>query len=43
MSHFARASYGAAVVASLAIWLLPLMGIVLTSLRSQQELNRGDF
>lgn len=43
MSRVARAGYGAAVAASLAIWLLPLMGVVLTSMRSQEDLNRGNF
>ncbi len=36
-----RAGYGAAVVACLAVWLLPLAGVALTSLHSIDELNRG--
>jgi multiple sugar transport system permease protein len=33
--------YGAAVVACLVVWLLPLAGIALTSLHSLEDLNRG--
>ena len=32
-----------AVAATLAVWLLPLVAIALTSLRSQEDLNRGNF
>jgi len=38
-----RAGYGAAVAAALAVWLLPLCAVVLTSLRSAADLNRGNF
>lgn len=38
----ARAGYAAAVVACLAIWLLPLAGIALTSLHSIDDFNRGN-
>jgi multiple sugar transport system permease protein len=37
----ARALYGATVAICLAVWLLPLSGIALTSLHSAAELNRG--
>ena len=36
-----RAGYAAAVVACLAVWLLPLAGIALTSLHSLDDFNRG--
>jgi multiple sugar transport system permease protein len=36
-----RLGYGATVAACLAIWLLPLAGIALTSLQSADTLNRG--
>jgi len=39
----ARLGYGAAVVAALAVWLLPMAGIALTSVRSVEDLNRGNF
>lgn len=39
----ARAGYRVAVIASLAVWLLPLAGVALTSIRSIDELNRGNF
>jgi multiple sugar transport system permease protein len=42
-SPAARIRYGAAVIASLFVWLLPLFAIALTSLRSQQDINRGNF
>jgi multiple sugar transport system permease protein len=38
-----RAGYGLAVVASLAVWLLPLMGIAFTSMHSLEDLNRGNI
>ena len=38
-----RAAYVAAVLALLALWLLPLAGIALASLRSADELNQGDW
>ncbi len=37
-----RAGYGAAVGISLAVWLLPLAAVVLTSMRSMDDLNRGN-
>ncbi|HUH93468.1 MAG TPA: carbohydrate ABC transporter permease [Casimicrobiaceae bacterium] len=39
----ARLGYGLAVVAALAVWLLPMAGIALTSVRSAEDLNRGNF
>ena len=39
----ARRAYGAAVTASLFVWLLPLAAVVLTSMRSSEDLNRGNF
>ena len=38
-----QAGYGAAVAASLFVWLLPLAAIFLTSMRSIADLNRGNF
>ena len=38
-----RAGYGAAVLAALAVWLLPLGAVVLTSVRPAADLNRGNF
>jgi multiple sugar transport system permease protein len=38
----ARAGYATAIVACLAIWLLPLAGIALTSLHSIDDFNRGN-
>lgn len=38
-----RSAYQAALLLSLAIWLLPLFGVVLTSMRSIEDLNRGNF
>jgi multiple sugar transport system permease protein len=37
-----RLGYAGAVAACLAVWLLPLAGVALTSLHSIDELNRGD-
>jgi multiple sugar transport system permease protein len=37
----ARVGYGAAVAACLALWLLPLAGVALTSLHSAADLDRG--
>jgi multiple sugar transport system permease protein len=37
-----RAAYLAAVVLTLAVWLLPLAAVALTSLRSVEDLNRGN-
>jgi multiple sugar transport system permease protein len=39
----ARAAYRAAVLASLLVWLLPLIAIAFTSMRSAEDLNRGNF
>jgi multiple sugar transport system permease protein len=39
----ARIGYGAVVAACLAIWLLPLVGVALTSLQSSDDLNRGNL
>ncbi|MDQ2961949.1 MAG: carbohydrate ABC transporter permease [Pseudomonadota bacterium] len=38
-----RAGYGVAVLASLTVWLLPLAAVALTSIRSIEDLNRGNF
>ena len=38
-----RAFYMAAIVALLCIWLLPLAGVVLTSARSLEEIDRGQL
>jgi len=38
----ARAAYRLTVGATLVVWLLPLAAIVLTSFRSQDDLNRGN-
>jgi multiple sugar transport system permease protein len=38
-----RAAYVAAVAVCLVVWLLPLAGVVLTSLHSPDELNRGEL
>ena len=38
-----RGAYWAMVVAALCVWLLPLAGVALTSVRSMEELNRGNF
>lgn len=38
-----RVLYGAVVLALLALWLLPLLGVAVTSLRSAEDLNRGNF
>lgn len=37
------AGYRAAVLASLVVWLLPLLAVVLTSIRSHEDLVRGNF
>jgi multiple sugar transport system permease protein len=37
----ARAAYLAAVLLALAVWMLPLLAIALTSLRSVEEVSRG--
>jgi multiple sugar transport system permease protein len=39
----ARLTYRAALFASLAVWLLPLFGVALTSVRSIDDLNRGNL
>jgi len=38
-----RTAYAAAVLLLLVLWLLPLMGVALTSVRSVDDLNRGNF
>jgi multiple sugar transport system permease protein len=38
-----RIAYRAALLASLALWLLPMFGIALTSIRSIDDLNRGNL
>ena len=38
-----RIAYGTAVIATLALWLLPIVGTALTSLRSAEDLNRGNL
>ena len=38
-----RIGYRAALFASLAVWLLPLFGVALTSVRSIDDLNRGNL
>jgi multiple sugar transport system permease protein len=38
-----RALYGAAVAACLAVWLLPLAAVALTSIRPAEDLNRASF
>jgi multiple sugar transport system permease protein len=42
-SPAARRTYRAALLVSLALWLLPLFGVALTSMRSIEDLNRGNF
>jgi multiple sugar transport system permease protein len=39
----ARIAYRAALFASLAVWLLPMFGVALTSIRSIDDLNRGNL
>jgi multiple sugar transport system permease protein len=39
----ARISYRLALAASLILWLLPLAGVALTSIRSLEDLNRGNY
>jgi multiple sugar transport system permease protein len=38
-----RLAYASCVALVLALWLLPLAGVALTSLRSVEDLNRGNF
>ena len=38
-----RAAYGAALPVCLAVWLLPLAAVMLTSIRPIEDLNRGNF
>lgn len=38
-----RLGYSTVVAIALAVWMLPLAGIVLTSIRSADDLNRGNF
>jgi multiple sugar transport system permease protein len=42
-SHASRVGYRTALLISLAVWLLPLAGVALTSVRSIDDLNRGNF
>jgi len=42
-SQGARTAYGVALPVSLLIWLLPLFAVMLTSVRSIDDLNRGNF
>ena len=42
-SPIARAAYRIALPASLVLWLLPLIGVALTSVRSLDDLSRGNF
>jgi multiple sugar transport system permease protein len=42
-SPWVRAAYAAAVLLLLGLWLLPLMGVALTSVRSVDDLNRGNY
>jgi multiple sugar transport system permease protein len=42
-SAILRAGYRVAVLASLAVWMLPLAAVALTSMRSIEDLNRGNF
>ena len=39
----ARTAYRVAVLALLVVWLLPLFGVALTSVRPVEDLNRGNF
>jgi multiple sugar transport system permease protein len=39
----AQVAYRAALVTALILWLLPLFGVALTSLRSIDDLNRGNY
>jgi multiple sugar transport system permease protein len=41
-SRLTRAGYGLAVVAALAVWLLPLAGVAYTSMHSLEDLNAGN-
>jgi len=42
-SPLVQTAYIAIVVALLALWLLPLFGVAVTSVRSADDLNRGNF
>jgi multiple sugar transport system permease protein len=42
-SRATRALYLAAVLASLAVWMLPLLAVALTSARSVEDMNRGEL
>jgi multiple sugar transport system permease protein len=41
-SSAAQAAYLAAVLLTLAVWMLPLLAVALTSLRSIEDINRGN-
>ncbi|MDF2781367.1 MAG: sugar transporter permease, partial [Geminicoccaceae bacterium] len=38
-----RIAYGVALPLALGVWLLPLAAVMLTSVRSLEDLNRGNF
>lgn len=38
-----RTAYPVAVIASLVLWLLPLMAVLLTSVRSREDINLGNY
>lgn len=42
-SRATRTAYQTALLISLVVWLLPLFGVALTSMRSIEDLNRGNF
>lgn len=42
-SRVSRIGYRTALLVSLAVWLLPLLGVALTSVRSIDDLNRGNL
>jgi len=42
-SAWVRSAYGAGVLLLLVLWLLPLLGVAITSVRSVDDLNRGNY
>ena len=42
-SPAARVAYRAAVLLALALWLMPLLAVALTSARSLEDLNMGNY
>jgi len=42
-SPVARTAYRTALSLSLVVWLLPILGVALTSMRSIEDLNRGNY